>query len=799
MLDTIIQDIRYSLRTLARAPGFTAAAVATLGLGIGATALVFSMVNATILRPLPYGDPSHLVMLGESDRVKGDDHVNTSYPNFLSWRASAKSFASMSAFYETSMALRAGREAEHFRGAEVSANIFGTLGIQPVVGRTFAANEEGPAARRVVMISYNLWQKQFRGAPDAIGRTVYVNAEAHTVIGVMPPKFGFPERAELWVPFHLGETEDRGSRYMSAVARLAPGVTLDAARTEMNTIAAQLAAAFPGANRGHAADVDGFQAATTRGIRPVVLILLGAVGFVLLIACANVANLMLARAATRDREMAIRSAIGAAGRRLARQLLTESLMIALLGAGLGILFGAWWLDLLVAQLPPDVPYWMHFNIDRTVLLFTATVAVLTSVLFGMAPALHAGRADIQGTLKEGGRASVGQTRARMRSVFVVSQLAAAIVLLVGAVLMVRSFMAMRHVDPGFAVRNIVTMNVELPTVRYPDDARVAAFHERLIASLASVPGVEKAASVTWFPMGGRTSSSNFSVEGIGAVEAANAFSEAVSPEYFAAMGIRVLKGRAFDSRDRAGAAPTMIVNEQFANRFFPGKDPIGKGVMFGASDRPEYARIVGVVSNVNERDINRSPGLDMYAPMMQSPQRSAAIVLETRGTTSSLVSAVRDRVRSIDPDVSVFDARTVESIIAEATWDSHLTGSLISLFALGALLLAGIGLYGVIAYTVSQRTHEIGVRMALGASQQNVIGMVFRQGARLTGIGAVIGLILALGLSRLLANSLFGVTPADPYTFTIVPVVLGSVALFATWLPARRATRVNPITALRTD
>jgi putative ABC transport system permease protein len=800
MLDTVLQDIRYALRTLARSPGFTVAAVATLGLGIGATALVFSMVNATILRPFPYSDPSRLVMLGESDKAKGDDHVGTSYPNFLSWRESANSFSSISAFYPTSVSMRVGREAEHFDGAIVSANLFETLGMKPVVGRTFAANEEGAGSPRAVVLSYELWQKQFRGAPDAVGRTVYVNAEPYTVVGVMPARFGFPERAELWIPFRAGADEDRGSRHMSAIARLKPGVTVEAARTEMNGIAKHLEASYPGPNGGHTADVDGFQAAATRGIRPIILILLGAVGFVLLIACANVANLMLARAATRDREMAIRSAIGAAGWRLARQLLTESLMIALMGGVLGVLFGAWWLDLLVSRLPADVPYWMHFDIDRTVLLFVAGVAVVTSVVFGMVPALQAGRADLQATLKEGGRTSVGQRRARMRSVFVVSQLAAAIVLLVGALLLVRSFLAMQRVDPGFATSNIVTMEVTLPDVRYPDDAKVTAFYDRLVTDLRTIPGVKSAAAVSWFPVGGSSASSNFSIEGIGEVEAANAYNEAVTPDYFRAMGIRLLHGRFFDSRDRAGGERTMIVNKQFADRFFPGKDPIGKGVMFGASDKPDYARIVGVVSDVNERDINqKAPGLDMYAPMMQSPVKSASLVLQTRATSASLMSGVRDRVRAIDPDVSVFEARTVEAIIEEATWDARLTGALFGMFALGALLLAGIGLYGVIAYMVSQRTHEIGVRMALGASRQNVIGMVLRQGAQLTAIGCFAGLALAFGLARVLANTLFGVSTADPYTFAIVPALLAGVALLATWLPARRATRVNPITALRTD
>ena len=800
MLDTLMQDIRYAFRTLARAPGFTVAAVATLSLGIGASALVFSMVNATILRPFPYEHPEALVMLGENDKEKGEDHIGTSYANFLSWREKSQSFSSISAYYPRSLAMRVGRDSEHLEGAEVSANLFETLGMKPVAGRTFARNEEGPAAPHVVMISSGLWQKHFRGAPDAIGRTVYINAEPHTVVGVMPPQFGFPERAEIWVPFRLSDSEDRGSRYMNAVGRLKPGVTLDAAKNEMAAIAKQLETEFPGPNGGHTADVDGLQAAATRNIRPIVLILLGAVGFVLLIACANVANLMLARAATRDREMAIRSAIGAGGRRLARQLLTESLIIALMGGGIGVLLGAWWLDLLVSHLPEDVPYWMHFTIDNTVLLFVAGIAVVTSVLFGMAPALQASRADLQSTLKEGSRVSVGTNRARMRSVFVVSQLAAAIVLLVGAMLLVRSFMAMRRVDPGFDVKNILTMQIELPSVRYRDDAQVAAFYDRLLADLRTVPGVESAAVVSWFPISGSTSSSNFSIEGIGEVKNANAYNNPVTPDYFKAMGIDLIDGRAFDSRDRIGGERAIIVNKTFAERFFPKQSAIGKGVMFGASSRPEYARIVGVVADVNERDVNQKAiGLDMYAPMMQSPVSSAAIVVRTRGSYGPITNSVREHVRALDQDVSLFDEMTVERVISQATWDSRLTGSLFSMFALGALLLAGIGLYGVIAYAVSQRTHEIGVRMALGATRRNVIRMVFVQGFRLTAIGAGVGLVLAFALSRVLSTALYGVTAGDPYTFAIVPALLGSVALLATYLPARRATRVNPITALRTD
>ena len=801
MFDQLIQDIRYAVRTLSRAPGFTLAAVVTLALGIGASALVFSMVNTVLIRPFPYSDPSRLVLLNENDVETHSPYVNTSYPNYVSWRDEARSFSDVAAFQTRTVSMRVSTEAAHADAVDVTANTFRTLGIAPILGRDFT-NEEGlPGGPRAVMLSYDAWQSDLGGERAVVGRTVFINGAAHTVVGVMPKDFAFPENARLWLPLQLGGTENRGQRYLETIARLRDGVTVDQARAEMDQIAARLAAEFPGPNGQHTVILEGLQEGVTRRIRPVMMILLGAVGFVLLIACANVANLMLARAATRDREMAIRGAIGANRGRLIRQLLTESAMIALLGAGLGMLFGAWWLDLLVRSLPSDVPRWMQFRMDGTVLLFVAAVAMITAVMFGIMPALQAGRASVQGALKEGGRSTAGQQRARMRNVFVVAQVAAAIVLLVGATLVIRSVIAMQRVDPGFDQQGIVSMQMELPAARYSDESQIAGFYASLLEQVTSIPAVETAAAVSWFPIGGSTSTSNFTVEGIGEVTTEGAYKQGVSPDYFEAMGIPVLQGRPFTDADRLGAPHVAIINKNLADKYYPGENPIGKGIMFGATDEvPEYMTIVGVVANVNQRDINQPDiGVDIYEPMLQAPRSAMTLVVRSRGESNAIVSAVRQNLRAIDRDIAVFNTRTVEQTIAEATWDSRLNSALFAFFALGALLLAAIGLYGVIAYTVAQRTHEIGVRVALGATTDSVLRMVIGHGFRLTAIGIAIGIALSVALSNVLKAMLFGVSAQDPFTFTLVPLILGAVSLLASYVPARRATRVSPITALRTD
>ena len=794
-----MNDIRYAARTLRRAPGFALAAVATLALGIGATTSIFSLANAMLLRPYPFADEKTLVSVVEDGTVRGERDLTSSYPTFLDWRAQSTQLESLAAYEEPTLTVRTGETVERIEGSALTASAFPLIGATPLAGRLFNEADDRVGAPPVVILSHRLWQERFGGAADVIGQSVVIDGVTHTVVGIMRPGFAFPRIARIWVPLGPRAQEQRGAHYLKVIGRLGDGATLERANRELQTISQRLAAEYD-ANRGLVARAESLRNAITSEIRTLLWLLLGAVMFVLLIACANVANLLLARATGRTREIAVRGALGASAGRILRQVLTESLVIAVAGGAIGVLLSMWWLDLMLSAIPVELPYWMEFGLDWRLLMFVIAAVCGSSVVFGLAPALQLLRVDQHAVLKDGTRRTGGSSRAVLRGVFVVAQFAGSLVLLVGGLLMIRSFLSMRSVDPGFDTSGIVTMRVALPQRGYEAPEALNGFHAQLLERLRARPEIAAAELVNHFPISGATVTSNFTIEGTGEVQDAEAHNHGVTPGYFQAMGIPLVRGRAFAPTDVLGAERVAIINETLAQRYFGEADPLGRGIRFGGGPGGEFYRIVGVAADVNQRDMNqarREPSL--YRPFAQSPWRDASLVVRMRGAAASAVSAVRDEVRALDANIPVYDVQTVENVLQSAVWDSRFSTTLFSVFAVAALLLASIGLYGVIAQTVAQRTHELGVRVALGATRSDIMRLVLRQGMRLTAYGVAVGLALAFAVSHLLSTLLFGVSPTDPLTFAAVPTLLTAVALLATYLPARRATRIDALTALKVD
>ncbi|MEX2285255.1 MAG: ABC transporter permease [Gemmatimonadota bacterium] len=799
-METVLGDLRFAARTLVRSPGFAIAAVATLGLGIGATTMVFSLVNAILLRPFPYAVPERLIQLTETDR--SGQYESTSYPNFVDYRSGMNTLNGLGAYSNETLTLRGQGGAQRVEGSAISYNLFDILGIRPLIGRTFRADEDVPTAERVVLLGYGLWQNSFGGDRALVGGTLNVDGEPHVVIGVMPPDFSFPEQGQAWVPLRRDPTAERGLNYITAIGRLAPGAIVAQARTEAEAIRQRLSRDYTsGSDR--VVRVGGLQETSVSEIKPVLLILLAAVGFVLLIACANVANLLLSRAASRDKEIAIRTALGAGRARLVRQLLTESVLLGLLGGALGVLLSSWWMDLMLASIPTPLPAWLKINIDRTVLLFTLAVAFVTALLFGLAPALQSIRTDVQATLKEGRGITGSFRKNRLRSALVVAQLALAVVLLTGGLLMVKSFLAMRQVNPGFRIENVVAVDLALPGQRYDSEASRLVFYDRLLEKAAAIPGVQQVGAISAVPIGGANNTSNFTVEGRSPSDpeaARNAFHTIVTPGYFETMGIPLVRGRYFRSTDLAGSERVAIVNQRVVDLFFEGEDPVGKRIAWGAGEGLEWMTIVGVTANVNQADINqKAVHPEIHQPLAQSARRSMSLMLRASGTLDQLRPALQREVQSLDPNIPLFNVQTMKQVVTQAVWDSRLYSSLFGAFAAAALLLAAVGLYGVIAYSVSQRTPEIGVRIALGAEPSLVTRMIVWQGIRLSALGVGLGLLGAVAMGQAMQGLLYGVQPIDPLTFVAVPLLLTGVATLASWIPARRVLRVDPITALRLE
>ena len=807
---TLLQDIRYGARTLLKKPGFTAVAVIALALGIGANTAIFSVVNAVLLRPLPYKEPARLVAVWETNEQLSSEFRNrneVAMSNFLDWRTQNDVFEGMVALVYTSFNLSGESEPERIQGATVTSGFFQTLGVQPASGRAFLTDEETPSGARVVVISHGLWQRRFGSDPQLIGKALPVNGTEHTVVGIMPPDFqlDFPisRQVDMWSPARVDPgTANRTAHYLYVLGRLKEGVSLEQAQMGMNIIARQLQHQYPETNAVNGANVVPLHRQLVGNVQSFIYILFGAVGFVLLIACANVANLLLARVAERRREVAIRMALGASRRRLIRQLLTESLMLSILGGLLGLLLTFWGVDLLVALIPSDVPRLQELRLHVPVFLWMLAISVLTGVLFGLVPALQASKPDLNDVLKEsGGRATGGLQRSRIRSLLVVSEMALALMLLVGAGLMIKSFVRLQHVSPGFDSKNVLTMSISLPSRKYPEGRQSVAFYEHLFERIKAVPGIESVGGIDPLPLSDSNTTEGFIIEGQPAlpmVERPAAGERIISPDYFNAMRIPLIAGRALTDQDREDTPRALVINEALARRFRADGEAIGKRLSFSEDNsQPIWWEVVGVVGNVKHDRLDADAQPELYKSYRQSPKRFMTLVARTSSDPAGMVAAVRKQVLVVDQDQPVFDIRTMEQRLSKSIARNRFIMMLLGLFSVMALLLAAIGIYGVMAYTVTQRTHEIGIRIALGAQTSDVLKMVVKQGITLTMIGVAVGLAGALLLTRVMTSLLYGVSATDPVTFIGVAILLTSVALLACYIPARRATKVDPMVALR--
>jgi predicted permease len=812
MIADLWQDLRYGVRILRKNPGFTVIAVFTLALGIGANTAIFSIVNAVLLNPLPYPDGEQLVMIYSDALTNNQQRTGISVPEFADCRQ-ADSFEAVGAFDYGNLNLNADDSGapERVESVSVTPEIFSLLKIAPLKGRIFLPEEAQQNRDQVVIISHALWQRRFGADEMLVGKNIIINGRNHMIVGIMPPGFAFPQQTELWKPlwFPPGQYEQqrRGARGLLVLGRVKAGVSLAQAQAEMTNLSAQFAAQYPqsyGGERGVQIGLVPLLEDFVGNVRPALRVLIAAVVLVLLIACANVANLLLVRATARQQEIAIRFALGAERSRVIRQLLTESALLGLAGGAVGALLAMWGIQFLLKFAPENLPRFQQVSIDGRVLLFTCAASLLTGIVFGIIPALTALRTDLNATLKEGGRSN-NANRHRVRNVFVIAQVAAALVLLVGAGLLMKSFWRLQSVDPGFNPTGVLTMRMLLPFETYPKNEQRAEFYRQIFARIHTLAGVESVAAITRTPLFPGNPSGTITGENsvIGPsdtpVEAERRF---VTPEYFQAMGITLVKGRAFTDADTAGATQTAIVDETFARLHWPNQDAIGKRIKLGGyQSQSSWITVVGVVRHVKSQRFDTVSNVQTYFPFYQDPGFfSMSLVIRTSVDKPLLLSnAVRDAIQSVDRNQPVFLVKTMQQLVDESLAQQRLSLLLMSVFATIALLLAAIGLYGVMSYSVSQRTHEIGLRMALGARAMDVMTLVLRQGLALVLVGVTVGLLVALGLTRLMQTVLFGVSASDPLTFIVIAVLLLLVALFACWIPARRATKVDPMVALRAE
>jgi putative ABC transport system permease protein len=804
---TLLNDIRYAVRILRRSPGFTITAVITLALGIGANTAIFSVVNATLLRPLPYPHPERIVAIQNQYKAVGLDSASASVPDYIDYRKQRHLFSEVAAIDSGNFNLTGVDRPERLECGKASSGLFAVLGLQPLLGRVFTYDEDQPGRNQVVLLTEGLWKRRFGADPGVIGRTIHLNDKPYTVIGIVPSILQWFEPLDAWIPTAFTPEDmapsHRGNEFLFVVARLQPGVSLARARAGMAAFGSTLAKSYPNnfpPSSGWAIRVDSVNELLVGDVRGALIVLLAAVGFVLLIACANVANLLLARASGRMRELSIRAALGAAKWRIARQLLTESVMLGVLGGALGILFGSWGVALLVKSGPQQLPRLDEVTIDGRVLLFTAAIAIVTSLLFGLAPVIQIASGNLHDLLKMGARGAAGSLRRhRTRSTLVVVEVALSLVLLVAAGLLLRSFAGLQKVDPGFRARNVLTFGVSLPPAQYSTPARTASFFHTLLDHLAALPGVEAAGAVNPLPFTGSNNSGSFGIEGLTVPTGGtppHADQRSVSPGYFKAMGIPLRRGRLIADSDREGAPLAVVIDDALAQEYWKGRDPIGRHL--GENDGAPWATIVGVVGHVqhNALDSKLRKGT-FYWSYLQKPAQSLQFVLHTAGSPLFLANAVQQEVSNLDKDLPVFDVKTMDQRVAASLANRRFAVWLLAVFSVIAMLLAAVGLYGVMAQSVLQRSREIGVRMALGAQSRDVLGMVLRQGLLLIACGLIAGTAAALALTSLLKSLLFAVSPADPLTFSLVAALLSVVALTATYLPARRATRVDPVITLR--
>jgi predicted permease len=803
-------DIQYTLRNIVRKPLFYGVVILTLALGIGANAAIFTVVNGVLLQPLPYPHPERLMMVWMSNPRQGFDKDVGSYPNFVDWRSASQSFERMSAYFGSSVTLTGSGDPAQIRGARVTPEFFETMGVVPFQGRAFHSADGQAGGERVAILAHGLWVQRFGADASIVGRSIVLDGVAHEVIGIMPASFKHPADAELWTPLapvggfkELFDT--RGSYWLTIVGRLKPGVTRVTAQSEMDSIAGRLEKEYP-SNTGIGIRLVALHEEVVGDVRRPLLILLGAVSLVLLIACANVANLLMTRAASRQRELAIRAALGADRGRLVQQLLTESVVLGLLGGAAGLVLAAVSTDLLPRLAPAGLPRLSDIAIDRRVLAYAAGASVFTSLLFGLVPALHASRRDSGFDLKEGGRTGGGGRRGgRVRAALAVGELAIALLLLVGAGLLVRSFIALSNEDPGFATRGVLALRLRLPTEGYGEPARITNFYEQLVERLGALPGVESAAAGSSLLLSRLPASAGINIEGR-PPPPAHARNlpvpyDSVTPEFFSTLQIPVRKGRKFTRADGPQSQRVVMVNEAFVRRFFPGEDPLGRRVTFGDPSQPgtPWQTIVGVVADTKRGGFEREPWAETYFPMSQAPNPQAIVLLRTHGDPVTLIKAAQAAVWSIERNQAIASIRTVPELLAQRELNRRFTTLLLGVFASVALVLAIVGTYGVIAHATAQRTQEIGIRMALGADGRTILRMVLAGGLRIAAAGLALGVVGALALTHVLSGLLFGVGARDPLTFVVVPATLLVVALAACVIPARRAMQVEPVVALRGD
>jgi len=812
-MQTLWQDLRYGARMLMKNPGFSLIAALTLTLGIGANTAIFSVINGVLLKPLPYAEPERLVAVWEMrhDGRRG----SASYPNFADWRAQNQVFERIAIYRDSAMALTGGGEAANLRAVITTPDLFPLLNARPQLGRGFLPEEE-KAGSRVVVLGHGAWRKYFGADPNLVGKQIKLNGRDFSVVGVMPAGFNFPveaEQTDLWVsaaisserddPKEESLNEQRGAHIYDSIARLKPGVTLAAAQTDLETVMGRLRAQYPDEVGGDHTAMRPYLTDLVGDVERALLVLFAAVGVVLLIACANVASLLLARAIGRQREIAVRAALGASWGRIVRQLLTESLLLAAAGGTAGLLLATWGVDLLKALSPADLPRIQDVRLDGRVLMFTLLVSLLTGLLFGLIPALRAARADLNEALKEGGRGGEGLRRNRLRSALVVAEVASAMTLLVGAGLLINSFVRLQRVNLGFDPHQVLTLRVDLPEARYREGRQIINFNQEFLRRVERLPGVRSAAMVFKLPLGVGDASNTFEVEGQPSDKSRRltAGLRVSTPGYFHTLGIPFVNGRDFSERDEEKSAPVVIINETLAARYFPNQNPIGKHIRpdISLEGAPPWREIVGVVSSVRHGGPGKEPRPEFFLPHTQMPFLTPTTVVRVAGDPLAIVGAARNEVRAMDREAPIDSVKTLDQYLTESVAQPRFNTLLLALFAGVAMTLTAVGLYGVMAFSVTARTREIGVRVALGARGPDVLRLVISQGMKLTLIGVAIGLVAALALTRLMKGLLFGVTPTDPATFALIALLLVSVAMLACYLPARRATKVDPMIALRCE
>jgi putative ABC transport system permease protein len=811
-MQTFWQDLRYGARMLLKKPGFTLIAVMTLALGIGANTAIFSVVNGVLLKSAPYHEPERIALLWGDMPSLNEHHDQVSATDVADWRKLNSVFEEVATFAKWTSTLSGEGEPERLSGMQVGDGYFSVMQGRPLLGRVFTPEEQVDGKDYVIVLGYGLWQSRFGGARDVIGKKVYLSARPYTIVGVMPEDFQpLPanllenQHAQFYRPVaEAYDEEERASRHLRAIARLKANVSLDQAQSEMSLIARRLADEHPKSNTGYSVRLVTITEETVGGIRLALILLQLAVLAVLLIACANVGNLSLARATARQKEIVIRAALGAGRGRLIRQLLTESLLIALLGGALGLLLALWGTELITTLGKEFIPSLSRIEIELPVLAFTLAVSVGAGILFGLAPAIQLSRVELNEGLKEGGRnagGSMGQRR--LRNGLIVAEVAMAVVLLISAGLLIRSVIHLHRASPGFNTGNLLTMNVSLPSAKYPDAPKWVAFYDQISQRIQALPGVQSVGLTSVLPISHNFDRRSFQVEThpVPRGQEADADTYIVTPGYLRTMQIPLLKGRELTAQDVVGVEPVALISETFARRYWPGDEPLGKRIKFpGSTARPQpWRTIVGVVRDVKQYGVDKESTMQLYLPEAQLPVSWLTLAVRTAGDPAQTLGAIRNEIRGVDPDQAVFEVATMEGLLAEAIAKRRFVMILLAGFASLALALAAIGIYGVMGYTVAQRTQEIGVRMAMGAQTGDVLKLVVGQGMRLALGGVAIGLAAACGLTRLMATLLFSVKAIDPLTFGVIALLLIAVALLACYIPARRATKVDPMVALRTE